>query len=441
VKEPGNSGYENFKKALSTKSQKATFADCYKILVSYTRFFNDGHLFVVEFPDYSPAQVDSLYRLVKHFSVPGNYGDVLIKHGVKDSLEGIWKDAYDEQIAIVRKSENIFYGVIQQSTIPRWEPGMVKIEFERVKDNQYDISYYRSDFARIRFTDAHIYKQVFLPFGAYRLAKVTPHNSEINYVNLANPNLPVIKIIDKKNILLTIPSALIDRNYLDSLLDKYDAFIKGTPNLIIDLRGNTGGNFIWGKLLDIANTIVYPTPAKTNEDEFLMLASDDDAVYVKDRIAPYSDKSDTAAANYYDNLVGRIKSNIGKIIGFSFYRSGPDTAKRIVYEYPAHISVIIDKGVASAAEAFILGMKETSSKVTLYGNNSQGEIDYMTVNTISFGGRGNNVYYFGYPTFFSKDIKTHPLNPTGIKPDIYIPANVPDWVQWVVSDIERKYKD
>ncbi|HZY35774.1 MAG TPA: S41 family peptidase [Mucilaginibacter sp.] len=438
VKEPGNPRYYTLKKELRSKSEKVQFPACYSVLENYTRFFNDGHLFIAELPDETPLQTDSLYRLIKHFSIPANYVELLKNNAVKDAVEGIWKDTYNEQIAIIKKSDNHFYGVIQQSSIPKWEPGMVKMEIEKIKKNQYNISYYRSDFAKIHFTDARIYKNIFLPFGIYRLAKILPHNAEINYVNITNPSLPVISIINQKNILLTIPSALIDRNYLDSLLDKYDTAIKSTPNLIIDIRGNTGGNFIWGKLYDIANTIVHPSPKQNTDDDFRLLASYDDAAYVKKQIAAYADQNDSAEVNYYRRIVEKIKNNAGKVIGFSYYRSAPDTATRIVYKYPQRIAIIVDKGVASAAEAFILGMKETSSKVVLYGNNTKGEIDYMNVNTISFGGNGNKAYYLGYPTYFAKDIRTHPINPTGIKPDVYIPANTSDGIQWVVRALSRK---
>src|SRR5271169_5144263 len=58
VKEPGNLLYENFKKELKSRSKNVTFADCYNILESYTEFFKDGHLFIIEFPRESPAQSD-----------------------------------------------------------------------------------------------------------------------------------------------------------------------------------------------------------------------------------------------------------------------------------------------------------------------------------------------------------------------------------------------
>jgi len=439
VKEPGNKSYENFKKEIKTKSGNVAFIDCYGILDEYVKFFHDGHLFIIEFPNPSQAQSDSLQLLIKHMPVPANYTDALTKKTEKDSVEGIWGDTFNQQIAIVKKEDNLFYGIIQQSNIPKWEPGMVRMEIKKVKENEYNITYYKDNFSKIHFTGAHIDKNVFLSFGVYSLAKLFPRNPEIEYVNLNNPSLPVMKIIDNKNVLLTIPSALIDGKYLDSLLDKYDNAITSTPNLIIDIRGNGGGNYIWGRLYYIANTIVYPTPKKIKDDDFLMLASEDDADYVKNRIASYFKKTkDSTGIKYYDELISKIKNNIGKVIGFSYYNPWPDTAKRVVMPNPSHISVIIDKGVASAGEAFVQGIKETGTKAILYGSNTYGMIDYMNVNIIPFDSERNQLYYLGYPTFFSKEIKTKPINPTGIKPDIYIPANTVDWIRWVVDDFNKK---
>ena len=70
----------------------------------------------------------------------------------------------------------------------------------------------------------------------------------------------------------------------------------------------------------------------------------------------------------------------------------------------------------------IIGLKELSAKVTLYGDNTHGMVDYSSVNALPIGDKSCEWYYWGYPVFFSTDIKTKPMNPTGIKPDIYVPA-------------------
>ncbi len=434
VKEKEGSSYLQFKQKLVRKATNVPFLKCYDLLEKYVSFFNDGHLFIVEIP---PRQPDSLAATAKTYPIPGNYKLILKNRKKKDPIEGIWRAAGHIEIVVVKTGKRTFYGVIQHTTAPGWKPGMVKMEIEKVKENEYKIAYYRNDFTKIHFVKLHISKHVALSFGVYRFAKAWPVNPESKYINPDDPQLPVFKLLNKNNVLLTIPSALIDRSYLDSLLKKNDVIIKSTPNLIIDVRSNGGGNNIWGGVYAIANTTVRPKPKTYDGDDFLLLASEDDAIYIDNMSAYLKERKDSLGIKYYQHVISNIRANVGRIIGFSFYSSTPDTAKRPVYKYPKRIAVIIDKTVASAGEGFIIDLKEISSKITLYGSNTYGMIDYMNVNTLPLGDKNCAWYYFGYPTFFAKDIKTKPNNPTGIKPDIYIPSNVSDWIEWVKNDLKN----
>src|ERR1700754_3349108 len=157
--------------------------------------------------------------------------------------------------------------------------------------------------------------------GLYRFAKAWPVNAEYSYINTVDPQLPVLKAIHKNNLLLTVPSALIDGRYLESMLTKNEKLITSTPNLIIDVRGNGGGNYIWGGIYEIANTIVHPAPKKPGTDDLLLMASEDDARYLYNQSLYYRQKKDSLAIKYYDDIIAKIRANPGKVIGFSFYRS------------------------------------------------------------------------------------------------------------------------
>ena len=435
VNEKDSTAYVRLKKQLGGQAANTTFKACYGLMERYVEFFHDGHLYVGEFPAKQP---DSLINTVERYTVPADFEPSLAKNTHCDSIEGIWRTADNVQLAIVKTGKNLFAGVIQKTGAPRWEPGMVKMEIEKTGSNKYNVAYYRNDFARVHFSGEQISKNTIFAFGVYRFAKVFPANPEAAYIDPTDPQLPTLRALSKNTVLLTIPSALIDGAVLNGLLTKNQALIESSPNLIIDVRSNGGGNYIWGGVYEIANTLVKEKPKTSAGDDFLLLASEDDARYIYNLGSYYRKKKDSAAIKYYDNLVARIRSNSGKITGFSFYRSGPDTSTRKVYPNPKRIAVIMDKAVASAGEAFILGLKETSDKVTLYGANTFGMIDYMNVNTLPIGDKTCDWYYFGYPTFFAKDIKTKPLNPTGIKPDIYVPANTPDWIVWVKDDLEKQ---
>lgn len=435
VKEKDSSKYVKLKADIRKEASNTSFTDCYDLLDRFVSYFKDGHLFVFESPkSLSHAMQDSMAKQLARYS--STLEKEIKQLRSNDPIVGIWQNA-DYKLGIIKKSNAYYEAVVLDSKIDKWKPGMIKMEIAKDRQQGYNITLYRNDFAKIHFNRVHIYKDVFLPFGVYRFVRVAPELPELNYVNTNNPQLPVIKSVNKDNIVLTIPSALINGTYLDSLLLHYEKEISVAQNFIVDIRGNLGGNFIWGKLYDIANTVIKPKQVDPNNDYFLMLASKDNAAYFANYGNYYKQVKDTGGIQFYDSLENTIKNNIGAVIKFSFYNPNPDTATRTVQPFPKNIAIITDKGVASAAEAFVLWMKENSSRVTLYGDNTYGMIDYQNINMVHFGCKENATYYFGYPTFFSKDIKTNPLNPTGIKPDVYIPKRTPDAVKWVINDLKR----
>jgi hypothetical protein len=195
VKEPGDGPYKKFVKELQSKAGNTSYVDCYNLLESYVEFFKDGHLYIYESaPAATPAQSDSLRALVKHYDLPADYAQRLLKKTNRDSVEGIWNDALNEQIAIVKARKDLFYGVLQKTKTPKWEPGMVKFELHKTGKNEYNIIYTKGDFSTTRFSHEHIYKNVLLGFGVYKLVKASPQNAELQYVDIDNPIRPVIKI-------------------------------------------------------------------------------------------------------------------------------------------------------------------------------------------------------------------------------------------------------
>lgn len=438
VKEQDSTSYVKLKAQVRKEAIPISFDNCFSILDRYVSFFKDGHLFVFESPaSPTPKQSDSIALQLLRYATPTQFEKAINPQKNVDAIVGTWQNT-DYKMAVIKKDATHFEAVVLNSKIEKWKPGMVKMEIEKNEEGNYNIALYRNDFAKIHFNNVHIYKNVVLPFGNYRFIKTSPENAELNYVNANNPQLPILKPIDKDNVLLTIPSALINGAYLDSLLQRYEKEINTAQNLIIDIRGNLGGNFIWGKLYDIANTVIVPPKIDPKEDYFFMLASEDNATYFANFSTYYKQQKDTAGIQYYDSLATTIKRNIGSILKFSYYNPFPDTATRVVQAFPKKIAIIMDKGVGSAAEAFVLWMKENSSRVVFYGDNTYGMIDYQNINMVPFGCKENTTYYFGYPTLFSKDIKTNPLNPTGIKPDIYIPQKTADAIKWVLKDLAKK---
>ena len=91
------------------------FEECYDVLAEYTEFFEDGHLFITEFPRTTAHESDSLFKLIKTYHLPGDFEENILKRKNLHELEGIWKDG-DQKLAILKIEKNKFYGVLIQSS-------------------------------------------------------------------------------------------------------------------------------------------------------------------------------------------------------------------------------------------------------------------------------------------------------------------------------------
>ncbi|MBK6825687.1 MAG: hypothetical protein IPG86_01790 [Chitinophagaceae bacterium] len=431
-----SSAYLRLKKKLRKEAAASSFKDCYWVLTTFVNYFNDGHLFVIELPRNSPQQSDSLRQFIKTESFTDEQLQQFRQQKITDPIEGIWSDK-DQQLVIRKTAKNKYQALTIANTNKKWARGMVKMEIERTGPGEYFITIYRNDFAAIRFSKVKIYKNCLLPFGLYRFVREYPSHPESAYVHKNDPQMPFFRQLDDKTILLTVPTALIGKNILDSILYRHQKEILSTENLIIDIRGNLGGNAIWKNLASVVNTTAYPPLKNPAEDDFLLLASKDNADYFDGIASFFKQSGDSTGIAYYEKLKQTINQHAGTFIGFSFYDPKIDTAKRSIYAYPKKVALLTDKGTASAGEAFVLSMKANSTKVVQYGDNTWGMIDYMNINNRKIDCGENAVYYYGYPIFFSPTTKDSPINPTGIKPEVYVPAGTPDWVEWVRKHMSK----
>ncbi|MEP7322714.1 MAG: hypothetical protein ABI761_12380 [Saprospiraceae bacterium] len=59
-----NSSYIQLKNNLIAEAILTSNKDCYDVLSKFLKYFNDGHLFIIEFPENTPQQSDSLQKLI-----------------------------------------------------------------------------------------------------------------------------------------------------------------------------------------------------------------------------------------------------------------------------------------------------------------------------------------------------------------------------------------
>ena len=401
-------------------------ADCTKNLQEFLSYFQDGHLFAFEQPKYSENEIDSIRRGIKEDIIRTktilktlDFEKGTIENNGLDSIIGQWTDGKSD-FAII-KDEGYYKAYVLRSSLESVEPGELKAQFKST-DNGFEGTYYSYDYSP-RYVEGNLYKEsTLLVFtGANYWGKIGDNKvREINMINKEDVRLPVIQKLDDKSTLFSIPSFMADPQKFNQIIFDNLELLKNTTNLIIDIRGNVGGNAIYFAFLD-----AYATqPMKSTQG--LVLASEPTKAYYE-RLAKNSPE-------VYNAVVERIAENMGQII------DGPAYPTRKFQPFESkikNVAIVTDNGCMSAAESFIIHSKRSSSKVTTFGAPTHGVIDYTSVNTLKLNSGDQNIY-FGYPTStLHKDVVQNGFNKTGILPDVAIKDKVNDKILFVVD----YYKD
>jgi len=396
-------------------------SDCTKFLQSFLNYFEDEHLFVFEQPIYSEQEITDFKTKIKdklvsveNIQTTLDYEKNMVEKNGLDGIIGKWTDG-DSEIAII-KDEGYYRAYILKSKLDSVEPGELKAQFKSSKKG-FDGIYYTYGYAP-KYVEGAIYKEktLLVLTGGLYWGKIGPlSNREIAMINREDVKLPVIQKLDEDNTLFAIPSFLADyTKFIQVITDNID-LLKNTKNLIIDIRGNIGGNAIYFSFID-----AYATKTLLGS-QGLVLASKDTQEYFE-RLAKN-------APEIYQPVVERIKKNRGKIIDGPKYpdRDFPPFESKI-----ENVAILTDNGSMSAAESFVLHSKGASTKVKTFGSPTGGVIDYTSIHMIKLDSGSRNIY-FGYPTStYHKNIPQKGLNQTGIFPDVPIRDDVKDKVGFIM---------
>ncbi len=206
---------------------------------------------------------------------------------------------------------------------------------------------------------------------------------------------------------------------LDSLFKANHELLSKTPYLIFDLRGNGGGNTStsdeMAKLI-YTNPIVYPAWDYRSSPEYIAT----NEKYLKNQ-------KDTTAEWYLRSkrLLELLKSNPGKLVS-----AGEDykrTYDAIPQGSPQHVAFLIDKDCGSATEFYIFEGKQ-SKKVTIFGTNSHGVMDYGSDQTFKLC---DGSIRLALPWGRNGWVRDFRIDNIGFAPDVKIPATEKDWVGFV----------
>lgn len=250
----------------------------------------------------------------------------------------------------------------------------------------------------------------------------------------ADPRRPSVEPLDARTAYLRVPSFRPPyRAPLDSLLQTHRAGLLARPRLILDLRGNSGGlDATFSGLV----SLLYTGPIRVTGND--VLASPENAALFRAQM----DAEGVSAfmRGFLRDVIARMEARPGELVPFS---NGGTITRDTVHSLPSEVVVLVDRGVASSAEEFVLQARQ-SDKVTLMGENTSGTLDYSNVVPRPLPSRwpaiGRIVLHV--PTTRSHRVKEgSPVDVAGIAPDVRIPEGVGDWVAFAAAWLDRRVED
>jgi hypothetical protein len=399
--------------------------DTFKTMSMIVDFFRDGHLLLFRTKD----SLDT-FKCTQNLKAVKTY---LNSNRRKKKYEGYW----------INESKHVVIGIKQISDNPIKLKGyVIECRDSNVIIPGFEYYDFEKEGNRRYFTKASssLSRNTFYVHSDFRNDSVMiagPYNKWKRMSDYKSPILQSLegkidtttgKWLDSATYLITIPSSTIrNGKLLDSIIKSNPAITSKLNNLIVDIRNNTGGTVrAYSALLPLmyTNPILPVTVSAYCTDDVVQNTRKQIQEYVK------QSDFDSAGLNQWTNWLSQQEANIGKFIDFP-----PDTlVLDSVLRYPKNIGLIVNYGCQSAAEMAILNAKQ-SKKITLFGEHTQGTIDYLDIAPQYLPSGKYQLYIPASKRQIPKGGKK--LDGIGIYPDVSISDSEVDWVEFVKQYYEK----
>ncbi|HEX5723879.1 MAG TPA: S41 family peptidase [Longimicrobiaceae bacterium] len=263
------------------------------------------------------------------------------------------------------------------------------------------------------FHDHHLQVYDTLQTSSARRAPTTPVDSAA-----ARQRVLSVRWLDDSTAVLRLPNfGQRQKPAIDSLVAAHRARLLATPYLIIDIRGNGGG---WTGSYSSVIPLVYTGPIRMYGME--AWASEGNIANVREMLGSPNTPEEIKAQ--IRAMLPRLEAGRGT---FVVMEGEHEFRLDTVHPLPRSVAILVDRLCASTCEQFVLDAGQ-SSKVTVFGTaNTGGFLDYGNVRTIRLpsGERTLRV-----PTTRSGRLPEQPLDATGIAPEVRIPRDEADAVEF-----------
>ena len=341
-----------------------------------------------------------------------------------DPAEGIWQGVgAPYRLAIVRQGGELIASVLKADSV-WWTPGQVKAVLLPAGEGGYAARFYMRDHGEQRWR-ARVQRNVLSFDGATYLRTYprAPGDVSAEQLEMESNSAFRFRRLGDSTVLVQVPSMdHVRKAELDSLIHTHRAEILATPNLVIDVRGNGGGSDVTYEAL---SPLLFTDTVRSVSASFFAspLNIANVAKLASDTTLPASVRSIVSA------LLPKLRAHPGEFVSMG---EDEKLAYDTVYPLPRRVAVVVDRGCASSCEQFLLEARQ-SRKVTIYGENSAGVLDYSNVFDVP---TVCPVLVARLPTTRSNRLPGNPIDPGGIAPNVRLPAGEVLPLEWVRGRLE-----
>ena len=410
--------------------------DCANSIREWLGFFRSGHISFQQInqqptetvKEPNDQEIIDGYRDWEKIEVDLNMFNTYLSQKEKHDFEGIWN--FGSYTIGIKKEGDQYLGFVIEADGVYWTKGQIKFKI----DKDLSATYYMKDHSAKKISSVNPLGNNYLEIGTVLLERIAPSIAPEpefeRYIKAISAEDPYFERINNKTVFLRIPRFWGPvKSKIDSVISVNKSTILASPNLIIDLRNNGGGSDRnYSELLPI----LYTNPIRVVGMEYLSTPLNNQRMldFIHKSEYGFNQEEKEWAQKSYDTLskyVGEFVNLDGQVV--------TETTFDTIFEKPKNIGIIINEGIGSTTEQFLLAAKQ-SKKVKLYGTTTSGVLDI------------SNMYYLKspceefeleYSLSKSMRIPEMTIDDIGIQPDYYIDKEIPkyEWINFVTEILDE----
>jgi len=178
---------------------------------------------------------------------------------------------------------------------------------------------------------------------------------------------PQFEILSEQTALLRVPSFEgAHRVALERLVSQHRDAILARPELVIDVRGNDGGN---SSTFRVLAELAYARPVAMRGADVL---STPENIEAWKRMLPTLHADER---RFMRQVIARMQEQPGEWVN---YFADARYRRESSWPQPSRVAVLTDSGCGSACERFVLEVRQ-SPKVRVFGRSTAGNLDYANL--------------------------------------------------------------